>query len=134
MRGRPVAVCNRPSGLALEKSPLSLDAAHRLLFGHVWRGRCWTDTPWRSQCDRDLRRARIRCVFREVLGELGLIPRSTKAKATRTGGGINVFNFTPSYARAVGHGMSPSATSFTRFRQRLSKHSNSTYELFTTVA
>ena len=61
--------------------------------------------------------------------------RTSKPKATRTGGGINVFNITPSYSRAFGPVDVTIGNIFYTFPgDGYPKNSNSTYELFTTVA
>ncbi|HPB11837.1 MAG TPA: hypothetical protein PLT74_11290, partial [Kiritimatiellia bacterium] len=88
---------------ALEKSPLSLDARADFYSAYVWRGKVLDRHAVAQPSAIATYDAREYGAFSAKFWvNWDLSQRSTKAKATRTGGGINVFNFTPSYARAVG--------------------------------
>lgn len=121
---------------ALEKSPLSLDARTDFYSAYVWRGKVLDRHAVAQPSAIATYDAQEYGAFSAKFWvNWDLSQRSTKAKATRTGGGINVFNFTPSYARAVGPVDVTVGNIFYTFPgSGYPKHSNSTYELFTTVA
>ncbi|HRU70618.1 MAG TPA: hypothetical protein P5111_06020 [Kiritimatiellia bacterium] len=121
---------------ALEKSPLSLDARTDFYSAYVWRGKVLDRHAVAQPSAIATYDAQEYGAFSAKFWvNWDLSQRSTKAKATRTGGGINVFNFTPSYARTVGPVDVTVGNIFYTFPgSGYPKHSNSTYELFTTVA
>ena len=118
---------------AEEKLPVSLDA--RMLYSSMCGAvKCWVKHAVAQPSVITTYNAQYGA-FSKFWVNWDLTQRSSKPKATRTGGGINVFNITPSYSRAFGPVDVTIGNIFYTFPgDGYPKNSNSTYELFTTVA
>ena len=121
---------------AEEKLPVSLDARTDFYSSYVWRGKVLDRHAVAQPSVITTYDAQEYGAFSlKFWVNWDLTQRSSKPKATRTGGGINVFNITPSYSRAFGPVDVTIGNIFYTFPgDGYPKNSNSTYELFTTVA
>jgi len=121
---------------AEEKLPVSLDARTDFYSSYVWRGKVLDRHAVAQPSVITTYNAQEYGAFSlKFWVNWDLTQRSSKPKATRTGGGINVFNITPSYSRAFGPVDVTIGNIFYTFPGNgWPKNSNSTYELFTTVA
>ncbi|HPW76240.1 MAG TPA: hypothetical protein PLJ32_09715, partial [Kiritimatiellia bacterium] len=121
---------------AEEKLPVSVDTRTDFYSAYVWRGRALDKHGVVQPSVIATYDAQEYGAFSaKVWSNWDLSQRSGDSKATRTGGGINVLNFTPSYSRAFGPVDVTVGNIFYTFPgDRWPKNSNSTYELFTTVA
>jgi len=121
---------------ANEKSPFSLDVKTDIYSAYVWRGKA-LDKHAVTQPSA------IATVDAQELGSFSLklwsnwdlTQNSGDSKETKTGGGINVFNVTPSYTKSFGPlGVTVGNIFYTFPGDGYPKNSKSTYELYTTVA
>ena len=121
---------------ANEKSPFSLDVKTDIYSAYVWRGKA-LDKHAVAQPSA------IATFDAQELGAFSLKLWSNwdlsqnwgGGKQTKTGGGINVLNLTPYYTKAFGPLCVTVGNIFYTFPGKgYPKHSNSTYELYTTVA
>ena len=121
---------------AAEKNPLALDVKTDIYSAYVWRGKALDKHAVAQPCV-------IGTFNAEDLGSFSLKLWSNwdlsqtwgGGKETRTGGGLNVFNVTPSYTKALGPVDLTVGNIFYTFPGAgYPQHCNSTYELYTTVA
>ncbi len=121
---------------AAEKPPLSFDVKTDIYSAYVWRGKALDEHAVAQPCV-------IGTFNAEELGSFSLKLWSNwdlsqtwgGGKETRTGGGINVFNVTPYYTKALGPVDLTVGNIFYTFPgSGYPQHCNSTYELYTTAA
>ncbi len=121
---------------AEEKSPFSLDAKMDIYSAYVWRGKALDKHAVAQPSVIGTYDARDWGAFSlKLWSNWDLSQNSGDSKATKTGGGINVFNVTPSYTKSFGPlGVTVGNIFYTFPGNGYPKNSNSTYELYTTVA
>ncbi len=119
-----------------EKSPLSLDVRANIYSAYVWRGKALDKHGvTQPQAVATFDAKEIGAFSLKLWSNWDLSQRSGDSKETRTGGGINVLNLTPSYTKAFGPVAVTLGNIFYTFPgDGYPKNSKSTYELFTTVA
>jgi len=121
---------------AEEKSPFSLDAKTDIYSAYVWRGKA-LDKHAVSQPSviATLDEKEYGSFALKLWSNWDLTQNSGDSKETKTGGGINVFNVTPSYTKSIGPvGVTVGNIWYTFPGDGYPKNSKSTDELFTTVA
>lgn len=131
-----LALCAALWAQAEEKSPLSLDARTDIYSAYVWRGKA-LDKHGVAQpsaiATLDAQEAGSFAL--KLWSNWDLSQNSGDSKETKTGGGINVFNVTPSYTKSFGPlGVTVGNIFYTFPGDGYPKNSKSTYELYTTVA
>ncbi len=121
---------------AEEKSPLSFDVRTDLYSAYVWRGKALDKHAVAQPSVVGTYDAQEAGSFSlRVWSNWDLSQRSGDSKETRTGGGINVLLFTPSYTKAFGPVEVTVGNIFYTFPgDGYPRNSKSTYELYTTVA
>jgi len=119
-----------------EKSPLEFDVNAGFYSAYVWRGKA-LDKHAVSQPSAvaTFDAQELGAFSLKLWSNWDLSQNSGDSKETKTGGGINVFNVTPAYTKTFGPvGVTIGNIFYTFPGKGYPKHSNSTYELFTTVA
>ena len=121
---------------AEEKSPFSLDAKTDIYSAYVWRGKVLDKHAVAQPSVIAALDAKEYGSFAfKVWSNWDLSQKSSDSKATKTGGGINVLNFTPSYTKSYGPvGLTVGNIWYTFPGDGYPKNSKSTDELFMTVA
>ncbi|MDX9868781.1 MAG: hypothetical protein RBT78_12750 [Kiritimatiellia bacterium] len=88
---------------AAEKNPVSLDLRSDFYSAYIWRGRALDKHGVAQPSVIATYDAKDIGLFSaKIWSNWDLSQRSGDSKATRTGGGINVLSFTPSYRKALG--------------------------------
>jgi hypothetical protein len=137
-----LARCAAPLALAIavragaeEKSPFSLDVRTDLYTAYIWRGKALDKhAVAQPSVIGTLDAQEFGSFALKVWSNWDLSQRSG-GKETRTGGGINVLLFSPSYTKAVGPVEVTIGNIFYTFPgDGYPQNSKSTYELFTTLA
>lgn len=124
------------STLAEEKSPFSLDAKTDIYSAYIWRGKALDKHGVAQPSVIGTYDAGDWGAFSVKLwSNWDLSQKSSDSRETKTGGGINVFNVTPSYTKNFGPvGLTVGNIFYTFPGDGYPKNSKSTYELFTTLA
>jgi hypothetical protein len=119
-----------------EKSPLSFDARTDIYSAYVWRGKALDKHAVMQPSTIATLDAKEAGSFSlKVWSNWDLSQRSGDSRETRSGGGINVLNLTPSYTKTFGPvGLTVGNIFYTFPGGGYPKHSKSTYELYTTLA
>ena len=120
---------------AEEKSPLSFDARTDIYSAYVWRGKALDKhAVVQPSVIATLDAKELGSFSMKVWSNWDLSQRSGDSKATRSGGGLNVLNVTPSYTKAFGPvGLTVGNIFYTFPGNGYPNHSKSTYELYTSV-
>lgn len=131
-----LALCAALWAQAEEKSPLSLDARTDIYSAYVWRGKALDKHGVAQPSVIGTVDAQDWGAFSlKLWSNWDLSQNSGDSKETKTGGGINVFNVTPSYTKSFGPlGVTVGNIFYTFPGDGYPKNSKSTYELYTTVA
>ena len=121
---------------AEEKSPLSLDAKTDIYSAYVWRGKALDEhAVAQPSVIATLDEKEYGSFSLKLWSNWDLSQNWGGGKETKTGGGINVFNVTPSYTQCFGPvGVTVGNIFYTFPGDGYPKNSKSTEELFTTVA
>ncbi len=121
---------------AEEKCPFSLDAKTDIYSAYVWRGKALDKhAVAQPSIIAALDGKEYGSFSLKLWSNWDLSQRSGDSKETKTGGGINVFNVTPSYTKNFGPvGVTVGNIFYTFPGDGYPKNSKSTYELFTTLA
>lgn len=121
---------------AEEKGPLSFDVRADIYSAYVWRGKALDKhAVAQPSAIATLDAEELGAFAMKVWSNWDLSQRSSDSKATKTGGGINVFNVTPSYTKTFGPvGLTVGNIFYTFPGDGYPKNAKSTYELYTTVA
>jgi len=122
--------------VAEEKSPLSLDLRSDFYSAYVWRGKALDKHGVvQPSVIAAFDAQEIGSFSAKVWSNWDLSQRSGDSKATRTGGGINVLNFTPSYQKTFGPvDFTLGNIWYTFPGDGFPEHSGSTPELFAILA
>lgn len=120
---------------AEEKPPVSFDVRTDIYSAYIWRGKALDKHAVAQPSAIATLDARDYGSFSmKVWSNWDLSQRSGDSKETRSGGGINVFNVTPSYTKTFGPvGLTVGNIFYTFPGKGYPKHSNSTYELYTAL-
>jgi len=120
---------------AEEKSPVSLDVRTDIYSAYIWRGKALDKhAVAQPSAIATLDAKEVGSFSLKVWSNWDLSQRSGDSKETRSGGGINVFNVTPSYTKTFGPvGLTVGNIFYTFPGSGYPKHSKSTYELYTTL-
>jgi len=119
-----------------EESPLSFDVRTDIYSAYVWRGKALDKhAVMQPSAIATLDAQEVGSFSMKVWSNWDLSQRSGDSKETRSGGGINVLNLTPSYTKTFGPvGLTVGNIFYTFPGNGYPKHSKSTYELYTTLA
>lgn len=119
-----------------EKSPLSFDVRTDIYSAYVWRGKALDKHAVMQPSAIATLDAKDAGSFSlKVWSNWDLSQRSGDSRETRSGGGINVLNLTPSYTKTFGPvGLTVGNIFYTFPGGGYPKHCKSTYELYTTLA
>ena len=134
--GASLALCAALWAQADEKSPLSLDARTDIYSAYVWRGKALDKHGVAQPSVIGTVDAQDWGAFSlKLWSNWDLSQNSGDSKETKTGGGINVLNVTPSYTKSFGPlGVTVGNIFYTFPGDGYPNNSKSTYELYTTVA
>ena len=134
--GASLALCAALWAQADEKSPLSLDARTDIYSAYVWRGKALDKHGVAQPSVIGTFDAQDWGAFSlKLWSNWDLSQNSGDSKETKTGGGINVLNVTPSYTKWFGPlGVTVGNIFYTFPGDGYPNNSKSTYELYTTVA
>ena len=134
--GASLALCAALWAQADEKSPLSLDARTDIYSAYVWRGKALDKHGVAQPSVIGTFDAQGWGAFSlKLWSNWDLSQNSGDSKETKTGGGINVLNVTPSYTKWFGPlGVTVGNIFYTFPGDGYPNNSKSTYELYTTVA
>lgn len=123
------------AGAEEEKFPLSLEARTDFYSAYVWRGKALDKhAVMQPQATATFDAGEVGSFAFKVWSNWDLSQHSG-GKETRTGGGINVLNFTPSYTKTFGPlGVTVGNIWYTFPGDGYPKNSNSTKELYVTLA
>ncbi len=132
----PLALMIVACTYAEEKSPLSLDVKTDFYSAYVWRGKALDKHAVMQPSAIGTYDAGDWGAFSlKLWSNWDLSQHSGDSKETKTGGGINVLNLTPYYTKSFGPvGVTVGNIFYTFPGNGFPKHSNSTYELYTTVS
>jgi hypothetical protein len=119
-----------------ERLALTFDARTDIYSAYVWRGKALDKhAVMQPSAIATLDAKEAGSFSLKVWSNWDLTQHSGDSKATKTGGGINVLNLTPSYTKAIGPvGFTVGNIFYTFPGGGYPKHSKSTYELYTTLA
>jgi hypothetical protein len=119
-----------------DKSPLTFDARANIYSAYVWRGKVLDKhAVMQPQVVATFDAEKFGAFSLKLWSNWDLSQRSGDSRATRTGGGIDVLNLTPSYTKTFGALAVTVGNIFYTFPgDGYPKNTRSTYELFTTVA
>jgi len=118
-----------------EKSPLSFDVRTDIYSAYVWRGKALDKhAVMQPSAIATLDAKDYGSFSLKVWSNWDLSQRSGDSKETRTGGGINVLNLTPSYTKNFGPvGLTVGNIFYTFPGDGYPNNSKSTYELYTAL-
>jgi len=121
---------------AAESLPLAFDVKTDIYSAYVWRGKALDKhAVAQPSVIATLDAKEAGSFSMKVWSNWDLSQRDADSKATKTGGGINVLNVTPSYTKTFGPvGLTVGNIFYTFPGDGYPKNSKSTYELYTTVA
>lgn len=121
---------------AEETSPFSFDARTDIYSAYVWRGKVLDKhAVAQPSIIATLDAKEVGSFSAKVWSNWDLSQKSADSKATKTGGGINVLNFTPSYTKTFGPvGLTVGNIWYTFPGDGYPSNSKSTDELFVTLA
>lgn len=130
------ALLTAPRAHAEEKDLVSFDVRTDIYSAYVWRGKALDKHAVAQPSAIATLDARDYGSFSmKVWSNWDLTQNSGDSKETKTGGGINVFNVTPSYTKSFGPvGWTVGNIFYTFPGDGYPKNSKSTYELYTTLA
>lgn len=132
----PLALTVSARAHAEEKSPLSFDVKADIYSAYIWRGKALDKHAVVQPSVIGTYDAQDWGAFSlKLWSNWDMTQNSSDSRETKTGGGINVFNVTPSYTKTFGPvGVTVGNIFYTFPGDGYPKNSKSTYELYTTVA
>jgi hypothetical protein len=139
-RGACVMLCSLTAAAGAraeeERFPLSFDVRTDIYSAYVWRGKVLDKhAVAQPSAIATLDAKEVGSFSLKVWSNWDLSQNWGGGKETKTGGGINVFNVTPSYTKNFGPvGLTVGNIFYTFPGDGYPKNSKSTYELYTTLA
>ena len=137
LRTGPAERCSS-AAVSAEKEPcaLTVEAKTDIYSAYVWRGKALDKhAVAQPSVIATLDAQEVGSFALKVWSNWDLSQKSADSKATKTGGGINVLNLTPSYTKAFGPvGLTVGNIFYTFPGDGYPNNSKSTYELYTTLA
>lgn len=132
----PLALTATFRAHAEETSPLSFDVKSDIYSAYVWRGKALDKhAVAQPSVIATLDGKEVGSFSLKFWSNWDLTQKSGDSKETKTGGGINVFNVTPSYTKTFGPvGLTVGNIWYTFPGDGYPRNSKSTDELYTTVA
>lgn len=136
LRTGPSERCSAAASAETEQCPLTFDVKTDFYSAYVWRGKVLDKHAVAQPSVIGTLDAKEWGSFSlKVWSNWDLTQKSSDSKETKTGGGINVLLFNPSYTKSFGPVSVTVGNIFYTFPgDGYPKNSKSTYELYTTVA
>jgi len=120
---------------AEESLPVSLDVKSDVYSAYVWRGKVLDrNAVWQPSAIATLDLKDAGSFSMKTWSNWGLVQGSSRTQTTKSFGGLNVLNFTPSYTKNFGPVGVTAGNIFYTFPGDALPKKRSTSELFTTVA
>lgn len=118
-----------------ENRPVSLDVKTDIYSAYVWRGKVLDrNAVWQPSAIATLDLKDAGSFSMKTWSNWGLVQGSSRTQTTKSFGGLNVLNFTPSYTKAFGPVGVTVGNIWYTFPGDCQPKKHSTEELFTTVA